>query len=154
MSNQVVHLKTFEALSIVLTGFSKSDLVGTGMLDFYFSVFQKEVGSASVEDLLSAFESLAISNPESISEEEESRVEQLLQEEAFAHITKQLIQLWYLGEWIVAQYSSDNYIISSNAYLQGLVWKAIGAHPMGGKQPGFGTWGYAPLTFTSENSTN
>lgn len=35
-------------------------------------------------------------------------------------------------------------VISGEAYLQGLAWPAMGTHPMGGKQQGYGAWADPP----------
>ncbi|NNH33825.1 hypothetical protein C9413_32005, partial [Rhizobium sp. SEMIA 4085] len=35
-------------------------------------------------------------------------------------------------------------VVSPDAYIEGLLWKAIGAHPAGAKGPGFGSWAFPP----------
>ena len=69
-------------------------------------------------------------------------------------MTRALIQLWYLGQWVPLpedwrnRFGASRFdvakIISTRAYKEGLVWDAIGAHPMGAKQQGFGAWAQEP----------
>jgi hypothetical protein len=51
-----------------------------------------------------------------------------------------LIKSWYTGQW-----GNDALqTISGETYKEGLIWRAINAHPQGAKQQGFGTWSYPP----------
>ena len=36
-------------------------------------------------------------------------------------------------------------IISAEAYMEGLLWRAAGTHPQGAKQPGYGSWSFPPV---------
>ncbi|WP_037853515.1 hypothetical protein [Streptomyces sp. NRRL S-340] len=36
------------------------------------------------------------------------------------------------------------FVVSSDAYTEGLLWRAIGAHPSGAKAPGYGSWATPP----------
>ncbi|MET9931810.1 MULTISPECIES: hypothetical protein [unclassified Streptomyces] len=38
------------------------------------------------------------------------------------------------------------FVVSPDAYTEGLLWRAIGAHPSGAKAPGYGSWA-SPPTF-------
>ena len=139
-------LNTFENLSIVLTGFSRADIVGTGLLETYFKTAESELGGENLNDLLSAFQRIKITDPNNPTPNELRNVQELVSSETYKTAMAQIIKLWYLGEWI-SESENDSYIVSSKSYLEGLIWKAIAAHPMGGKQPGYGTWSFAPLTF-------
>ncbi|WP_452596745.1 hypothetical protein [Pontimicrobium sp. MEBiC01747] len=141
----------FENLSIILTGFSKADLAGTGLLQTYFETVKKELGKQLFEAVLEAFKNIKVENPDCLSVTESRKITDLMNNSNFKHPVNQIIQLWYLGEWVVGTYNPKNYIISSESYLEGLIWKAIAAHPMGGKQPGYATWGFPPLTFSSKD---
>ncbi len=147
-------LDLFESLSIILTGFSKADIESTGLLQTYFDTIENELGAAHFENLLSTFQKIKINNSEEPSSSESRQITDLMDNPEFKHHIGQVIQLWYLGEWVVSPYSDLNYIVSSKSYLEGLVWKAIAAHPMGGKQPGYATWGFPPQTFSSKPETN
>jgi len=147
-------LKAFEDLSVIITGFPKADIVGTGLLETYFNTIEAELGKFVFENLLNAILKIKIINIEQLTEGEYSNVSELIISSKYKQSIEKIIQLWYLGEWIVAPYSDENYIISSQSYIEGLIWKAIAAHPMGGKQPGYGTWGFPPLTYSPETKSN
>jgi hypothetical protein len=36
------------------------------------------------------------------------------------------------------------FVVSPDAYTEGLLWRAIGAHPSGAKAPGYGSWAVPP----------
>jgi hypothetical protein len=38
-----------------------------------------------------------------------------------------------------------SYVVSAAAYTEGLLWRAIGAHPSGAKAPGYGSWAVPPV---------
>lgn len=37
------------------------------------------------------------------------------------------------------------FVVSPDAYTEGLLWRAIGAHPAGAKAPGYGSWANPPV---------
>ncbi|WP_411075768.1 hypothetical protein [Streptomyces sp. cmx-4-7] len=37
------------------------------------------------------------------------------------------------------------FVVSPDAYTEGLLWRAIGAHPSGAKAPGYGSWASPPV---------
>ncbi len=37
------------------------------------------------------------------------------------------------------------FVVSPDAYTEGLLWPAIGAHPTGAKAPGYGSWANPPV---------
>lgn len=43
------------------------------------------------------------------------------------------------------------YVVSAAAYTEGLLWRAIGAHPSGAKAPGYGSWAVPPVIDGHEN---
>ena len=77
-------------------------------------------------------------------------------------VARTLIQLWYNGTWSplsVGWYTANaaripnppdlanlgsTYVVSAQSYIESLVWTAANTHPMGAKQPGFGTWAEPP----------
>ncbi len=38
-----------------------------------------------------------------------------------------------------------SFVVSAAAYTEGLLWRAIGAHPAGAKAPGYGSWAVPPV---------
>jgi hypothetical protein len=91
------------------------------------------------------------SDPSAVSAEIRSRY---LSSEKFGPLARSLIQLWYVGQWVPlpqawrrsfgASRFDVSRIVSVLAYKEGLVWDAIGAHPAGAKQQGFGSWADVP----------
>ena len=139
-------LTEFKKLSELLTGFSSSGLVSTGLLKTYYWTTEKELGSELFDSLLENFSKLNINDPLQLTIRELSSVRDFLDHTIFKSYFPHITKLWYLGQWTDDD-SGNNKIISSNSYLEGLVWKAIKAHPMGGKQPGFATWSFPPSSF-------
>lgn len=137
-------LAEFELLSAVLTGFSLSDIQGTGLADTYLAKVETITAADHLEELLSDFMRIGIAPNEPLGLEQKNRVAELMEHEVFGPIMQDIISIWYTGQMP----APDGSVISSRAYIEGLVWRAIAAHPMGAKQPGFGTWAFPPDTFT------
>ena len=144
---------TFMALSVLLTGFERVDLYATGVEREYFAEVVRNAGDAVAHELwLTAQRGLA-------HQEHPARLEVALREELLSHpkfgpVVRSVIQMWYTANWTALpkrwheEYGgpSDDadHVVSARAYPQGLVWQAINAHPMGGKQQGFGAWSLPP----------
>lgn len=135
------HLPAFERLSATLTGFSLADVQGTSLGSTYLEIIVGHHDPARLTSLLKAYDQLNINpNIEALSDEQFLELSQLNQEREFRSLINDIISLWYNGSW-------KGIPVSSKAYVEGFVWRAIGAHPMGAKQPGFGTWAFPPATF-------
>ena len=146
--------QTFLSLSVALTGFSQFDLQGTGMCEQYFRT-ARENAAAILEELLYTFkkvEEQSGGDPEKL---EQGLRHSIMADPKFGPLARNIIKMWYLGSWYElpgdwrAAYGESpgdvTFVISSEAYLQGLAWKAMQAHPMGGKETGFGTWAHPPI---------
>jgi hypothetical protein len=132
-------------LSAALTGFREADLWGTGMVERHLDELYATVGDAIVGRLLTTgAEALRT-----------GRLKQLVMDDPdLGPIARNTIVLWYLGQWSpLPREWRDRHganpldvprIVSSDAYTAGLVWRAIGAHPMGADPPGFGSWANPP----------
>lgn len=146
----------FADLSALLTGYDEASLWGTGCMEDYWRQLRLVTPDELREDLLAAGAALAASfrkDPES-----GARMvrETLLSDGDFGPLCRSLMQLWYLGAWtpLPQDWVRRNglrdadraNILSKRSYLEGLAWDAIGAHPMGGKQQGFGAWALPPST--------
>jgi hypothetical protein len=146
-------VQRFVALSVALTGYDEAELWGTGMVHTYLDFAWRAVGSRVLGELLSAW-----ANVEELAREGEPE-DALLHELVLGPATtgpvaRNLAILWYLGEW--DQLPADwrdvhgadavdaSGIVSPEAYVQGLVWDAIGTHPQGAKAPGYGSWALPP----------
>lgn len=80
-----------------------------------------------------------------------------------AELARRIIKLWYTGSWyepfVAGKGANMLRVVSSQAYTNGLVWKAAQAHPMGFSVMRFGYWGATPpplsaYTGNAEQSIN
>lgn len=143
-------LQTFHALSVTLTGFSEFELQGTGMGPVYYQTVLGVVGARFMADLLRTYREVV---QEGGNVDRSFRI-RILGDPGFGPVTRNLILLWYTGNWNeLSQAWRDAYgvsvqdvsgVVSAESYPQGLMWTAAGAHPQGANQPGFGTWADPP----------
>jgi hypothetical protein len=61
-------------------------------------------------------------------------------------LARSIIKLWYVGIWyaLPGASSSDPRMVAPAAYMEGLLWRAIGANPSGAKAPGYASWAEPP----------
>jgi hypothetical protein len=147
-------LDSFLRLSAALTGFSRIDLLGTGLARSHLDTLVEIVGTALAGELLLAgdtiLEDSGFDDPKVVA----ALAKRIVGDPKFGPLAKNLIRLWYIGTWAqLPQEWSDKFgapagdrtrVVSANAYREGLVWRAIGTHPPGAKHPGFGTWASPP----------
>lgn len=146
--------RRFLQLSEALTGFNDAELYGTGVVELYLGTLTAIVGDAMTGRLLQAWDDIAVA-----AGTDTRRVEQLLrravlEDDTLGPLARNLAYLWYTGGWNQlppqwrdvhgASALDQTYIISPEAYTQGLVWQAIHTHPQGAKQPGYGSWALPP----------
>jgi hypothetical protein len=62
---------------------------------------------------------------------------------AQAALARAIVTMWYLGSWYSSPTASP-VVASQNAYIGGLAWKAMQAHPMGASDFTFGYWVQPP----------
>ena len=144
----------FVSFSVLLTGYDSAELWGTGMVNPYLGFLIDAVGDQVTGALLSKWAAVA-----DAAGHDAAALEQLVRDEIFADATlgpvaRNLIVMWYLGEWqqlpadwrdVHGTHAADQTcFVSPEAYTQGLVWNAIGAHPQGAKMPGYGSWALPP----------
>jgi hypothetical protein len=144
----------FLALSVALTGYDRVDLLGTGMVRPYYDELVSIVGEAVAGELLgAAVSSLRRAGGDAKELQEEVR-RTILDDAKLGPVARNVIKMWYLGNWYQlprawreahgAHARDTDHVVSAAAYQEGLVWRAIGSHPPGAKQPGFGTWSQPP----------
>jgi hypothetical protein len=146
MSNR---FETFLGLSVELTAFSRFDLLGTGLAERYLATLDKVVGGEVTDALLAAF--VALPPPDDVARIQAVRTT-ILGNELLGDVTRALTKLWYSGTWFELPSAwterfgrrAATFVVSPDAYVEGLLWKAIGAHPAGAKGPGFGSWAFPP----------
>lgn len=147
-------LDDFLALSSALTGFSVFRLKGTGQAEPYLSVATEIVGEATVRALLSAFHRIAHEAGGDEGAIERGIRRDILSDGKLGPIARNLIKLWYVGTWYALpvewrdSFAAGNrdrtFIVSPDAYTEGLLWPAVGANPSGAKPLGYGMWAMAP----------
>jgi hypothetical protein len=139
----------FLGISSVLTGFSRVQLLGTGMADEYLSTLEAVLDEDVLNDLLGAYARLPAGD-----EREAAVASEILGEQKLGPVAWNLILLWYCGTWTAlpedwresfgrSPLDTDR-VISADAYVAGLQWVAAGAHPAGARQQGFGAWALPP----------
>lgn len=139
----------FLELSVELTGFDRAELAGTGMVDTYYDTLLRMIGEREAGQLF-RYASEALD-----SDREGTALKAAVIDSArFGPVAVNLIKLWYLGVWypLSNEYrdrfgsTADDveHVVSSLGYREGLAWVAAGAHPMGGKPPGYGSWAEPP----------
>ena len=149
-------LQDFLALSSALTGFSVFRLKGTGQAPRYLST-ATESSANTVRALLSAFRRVAGDTGDAGDDQgalERGIRREILSDGKLGPVARNLIKLWYVGtwyalpvEWREAFATSDRdrtFVVSPDAYTEGLLWPAVGANPSGAKPFGYGMWAMAP----------
>lgn len=141
----------FLALSAEITAFTTFDLLGTGMADAYLTAVIDVVGEATVAQLLDAWERVRRAGPDL----EENLRREIFGDEKLGPIARNIIKLWYIGTWYQLPYAwtqtfgalekDVTFVVSPAAYVEGLLWPAIGSHPPGAKAPGYGSWATPPV---------
>ena len=147
-------LEDFLALSSAVTGFSVFRLKGTGQAQSYLSTATEIVGEPTMHALLEAFRRLAGEAGEDNGTLERGIRRDILSDAKLGPVARNLIKLWYVGtwyalpvEWREAFASTDRdrtFVVSPDAYTEGLLWAAVGANPSGAKPAGYGMWAMAP----------
>ncbi len=144
----------FLAVSAVLTGYNRAELQATGCAADYWQQFRQVTPEALLEDFLAPGPELEVGFAADSESAEQKVRDTYLASESRGPLARALIQLWYLGQWVPLPqewrriWGASRFdvarIISTRAYKEGFVWDAIGAHPMGAKQQGFGAWAQKP----------
>jgi hypothetical protein len=140
--------RSFLQLSEALTGYSSADLLGTGLLDTYYNEVRDIVGGRIFGRLLLTWDETSSLRGE------HDACTHILGNPMLGPIARNIITMWYVGNWTqlprewrqkYGAHARDlTRVISAEAFQEGLVWDAIGAHPPTAKSPGFGTWAAPP----------
>lgn len=141
----------FLALSVALTGFDVYELRGTGVAGELFATLWRIVPDAAGE-LMHVWRTIEHDPPPG--GVEEGVRTRILDDTRLGPVAQNVITMWYTGLWVPLPdawhyaYGTPpgdvNQVVSALAYQESLVWKAAGTHPMGARQPGFGTWALPP----------
>lgn len=155
MNTYQTDVNDFLALSTIVTNFSVFKLQGTGLADLYYETVTSIVGEAAMNELLETFDRVKKTAGDDADLLDSELRSKILSDEKLGPITRNIIKLWFIGTWYQLPQSwrarfgvtaeDKTFIPSPNAYVEGLLWPAIGAHPPGAKAPGYGTWSDAPI---------
>jgi hypothetical protein len=151
-TNAEEKLRAFVEFSAAVTGFSEFDLWGTGQAEVYYRTAVEQEGPDAIEKAMASDPSATPADP----------------------VVGSIVKLWYVGVWYgpqlagrmdVAAWTAPGrsgakpavpdgsepaeereplFVVSPDAYTEGLLWRAIGAHPSGAKAPGYGSWATPP----------
>lgn len=153
-------MQLFVSLSATLTGFTRAELWGTGMVPSYYAVIPSIVGEAMFADFLDRWRDTYIRGDGDQTLLDDLVVSQLNADPTFGPLTRNLAVIWYLGVWnqlpmewrnLHGAWAGDvSHVISAKAFTEGLVWQAMHTHPKGAKQPGFGSWALPPVGASGE----
>ncbi|MEL6929760.1 MAG: hypothetical protein AAFO95_14120 [Cyanobacteria bacterium J06600_6] len=148
-------IEDFINLSTVVTGFSRFDLHGTGQVSAYYGAIAKVVGQDILNELLETFHNLFERSQSDASALDRGMRIEIFGSEKLGPIARNLIKLWYVATWYqLPQPWRDRFgikpdditfVVSPQAYPEGLLWSAIGVNPPAAKPPGYGSWSNPPL---------
>jgi predicted cupin superfamily sugar epimerase len=134
----------FLSLSVYLTGYQRIELRGTGMLAEYFTRVTTAASDGHVQKLWSLaarLDGLAASAKGDV----KSEIRRMIMDDPdLGPIARNIIKLWYRGDWPDSAAKFGASYTSAQAYREGLLWRAVKAHPPGAKPPGFGSWSTPP----------
>lgn len=145
----------FLAFSVEVTAFTQFDLTGTGQGEAYFATVIQVVGYEVLEQVLNTFDSIVNqAKGQSVSVCHDLLRRRLFGDEKLGPVARNIVKLWFTGNWyqLPRDWSEKfgpapkdvTFTVSSNAYVEGLLWTTIGAHPAGAKAQGYGSWAYPP----------
>ncbi len=147
-------MQDFLKLSSVLTGYDGASLTSTGCAADYLRQLSAVAGDDLLTRLLTTGARIAAMRADDPKGAEAQTRKDIMSDLDLGPLARSLIKLWYLGQWepMPQDWVARNglkgadtaRILSTLSYQEGLVWDAMGAHPMGAKQQGFGAWALSP----------
>jgi len=160
-------VQKFLQLSSVLTGFSLYELRASDCTEEFYETTQRQIGRENLELFLSKFSRALKADADAKlgkgdakttgGEAKLADIDACLADAFLGPIAKNIMRMWYVGNWVAmpdewwAANSSEifaantTFVVSSQAYKEGLVWKAADTHPMGSKSGGYGSWALPPV---------
>jgi hypothetical protein len=139
MINERPKSQLFHEISALLTGFSETEIMATGMLESYYNTIAANSDRDDLEYFFRNVDAI-LRDPSRTEQSTESAIAtQLMPNSSYGSLARNIIILWYTGNW-------GNNPVSSAAYIQGLMWDSGHTHPPGAKQPGYGSWANAPIS--------
>ncbi|MCY7296928.1 hypothetical protein [Alteromonas sp. a30] len=157
-----MNLGDFYQLSAILTGYDEARLQGSGVGETYYEVLTTLIPSHILTQLQDTFCTIEALPKKALDSELRK---QILANAMLGPVARNILKMWYTSIWypmptawskIYAvpnqseqKYQDVEFIISDDAYIQGLAWEAVHSHPMGAKQPGYATWSFTPHDIAS-----
>lgn len=156
------NFKTFVGLSSILTGFTQEQIAPEidpiGQASEYLQFMEAHADPAAFPRMLSTYGEIASKfppldpvnpDPAVVAQISAQVSQQILADPAMGPVARRTIRLWYLSTWYTTEppdptKTSDDQVVSMNAYTLGLAWEAAQAHPMGYSELHFGYWAVAP----------
>ena len=148
----------FLAFSAELTGYSETDLEGTGNVDAFQALVEQQAGPLITDMFYAAAEGVVQAHGA------EARATAMninvLQSPTVWPLCQALLTLWYVGSWTslpASWYQAVNtpvppgvtpgnaFTPSAQAYTGQLAYIAAGAHPPGANPTGYGSWSIDPV---------
>jgi hypothetical protein len=148
-ARRVTALDSFLAFSSEVTAFSRFELEAAGQARAYLATVVEVVGEDLLDRLFKAHASL------SRTPDRKAQLQRdIFGDQTLGPIARNIIKLWYVGMWFQlprawaeahgSRPADVLHTVSPEAYVEGLLWPAIGAHPPGAKAPGYGSWAGPP----------
>ena len=147
-------LADFLAFSSAVTGFSEFRLQATGQAKAYLSTAIDAAGEETINALLTVFRRIGADAGQDEAALERGLRQDVMSDPKFGPVARNLIKLWYVGTWYQlppewrdaygGREHDRSFVVSPEAYTQGLLWPAIGANPSGAKPFGYAMWATPP----------
>jgi hypothetical protein len=149
----------FLLLSVDLTAFEETDLLGTGLARRYLDKVRAACGDDVVTALLDAHRAARADAAGDAGSHDRTLLDRALRHRIFSDerlgpVARNVIKLWYAGMWYGlppewtdrygARTAAETATVTAASYQEGLLWPAIGANPPGAKAPGYGAWAQPP----------
>ncbi|NKE59996.1 hypothetical protein FXN61_25640 [Lentzea sp. PSKA42] len=149
----------FLLLSVDLTAFEKTELLGTGLAHQYLAKVRAACGDEVFTALLAAHRLARADAVRDAGSCDRTLLDRALRHRIFSDdrlgpVARNVIKLWYSGTWYGlppewtdsygAHTAAETSTVTAASYQEGLLWRAIGANPPGAKAPGYGSWAQPP----------
>lgn len=149
----------FLVLSVDLTAFEETELLGTGLAHQYLAKVRAACGDEVVIALLDAHRAARADATGDAGTRDRTLLDRALRHRIFSDdrlgpVARNVIKLWYAGTWYGlppgwtdcygANPGAGTSTVTAASYQEGLLWRAIGANPPGAKAPGYGSWATPP----------
>jgi len=134
-------VEQFLSLSEALTGFIRFDLLATSFAEQYCQIFRNNIGSKTLSDIFEIWARIVSEHP--AGDQADSIASDLMGDPVVRAALQRLIMLWYTGSWYdTLPYGEE--VVSPQSFVEGLMWRAMAAHPMAAKPQGYGAWALEP----------